>query len=227
MPELIVILLVISIIAGMYMYFIYQRDTKDLENKLLSCKTLCPNYNNNNSNINKEKFSKINHPLAQQQPMVMSSSSTSTYDAKNYSDPLVYPTSRPPSHVFEMVANNALFHNPTRGYPDSPSYIGNLIEENLVGNDDDLKMFNMDVKDTTINSQIPSVLQLMGLQKYPGSSKFDYYVLLPSTGNSPPIKYVIDNNKNEEIYDGDHVKILGKKYIVKKNKSPFEYLPNF
>lgn len=159
------------------------------------------------------------------------------YDINNISNPLVYPTSRPPSYLFRPLMDNPLFFYPTRGFPDKPNYIGNLIETKLSGDNDRWedkdkrfdRIFNKsesyhDDNDKYYrNPQLPSVLQLMGQQKYPGSSKFDYYVLLPSTGDNPPIKYVVTTDKNEQVYDGDIIKVLNRTYTVKKNRSPFEY----
>jgi hypothetical protein len=151
--------------------------------------------------------------------------------------------------------DNPIFYTPTRGYPDQPAYIANLIETKLSNeytNKDKNEQFNryynshkgccehcaynghndncancIDCKqdgEKYYNPQLPSVLQLMGFQKYPGSSKYDYYVLLPSTGNNPPIKYFVKTHRNEEVFDGDIIEILGKSYFVQKNKSPFEYI---
>jgi hypothetical protein len=146
------------------------------------------------------------------------------YDINNIGNPLVYPTSRPPSYLFRPLMDNPMFFFPTRGFPDKPGYIANLVAAKYVGkNVEPDSEWEKGTTDNDYDPQLPSVLQLMGLQKYPGSSKFDYYVLLPSTGNGSPIKYTVSTPKNEEVYDGDVIKVLGKAYIVKKNKSPFEY----
>lgn len=225
-----------------------------------------PNNNNNNNNyhpnpesnnnyhINKNSMNKnpnfsnsippriephIPHhmPVPPMPPVPILEDPVKIYDLNNINNPLVYPTSRPPSYAFRPMMNNPLFFYPTRGFPDQPGYIANLIETKLASKDweDKNKKFDRifnhsedskewDKEDRKeYNPQLPSVLQLMGQQKYPGSSRYDYYVLLPSTGTNPSIKYVIHTPKHEEVYDGDMVEVLGKTYTVRKNKSPFEY----
>lgn len=232
--------LLILIIAGLaiYNFFNYQKEIEGLQARLNNCSSLCSypvsisntskdnkmnnynNYNDNNNNhnnnnndnndynnkhdvkqINKKTLILPNIPQIVEDPV-------SVYDVNNINNPLVYPTSRPPSYLFRPMINNPLFFYPTRGIPDKPSYIANLIEIKPSSENTD-----------NYNPQLPSVLQLMGQQKYPGSSKFDYYVLLPSTGNNPPIKYPVNTYKNEEVYDGDIIEVLNKKYTVKKNKN--------
>lgn len=167
------------------------------------------------------------------------------YDVNNLENPFVKPTARPPGYIFGPMMSNPSFYNPTRGYPDKAAYIANLVKINasdkkkLLGNGDDrnrkfdefynghLLFAEQEYKNKHhhhhSDPQTPTVLQLMGYQKYPGSSKFEYYVLLPSTGNNPSIKYPIETHKNEELYDGDIVRVLNQEYVVQKNKSPFEY----
>lgn len=74
------------------------------------------------------------------------------------------------------------------------------------------------------NPQLPSVLQLIAQRQYTKNDKYDYYVLLPSSGNNPPIKYSIKTHRNQEIYDGDIIYVLGKEYIFKQNKNIFDNL---
>ena len=156
------------------------------------------------------------------------------YDVNNMTNPLVYPTARPASYVFRPLMDNPYFFQPARGFPDKPAYVANLVETKYDKHDnhnhqDRFKHVNFgdtepeEEEKQNDNPQLPSVLQLIGQQKYNGSCKYNYYVLLPSTGNSHPIKYTIKSRKDEELFDGDNVWVLGKQYTVRKNKSPFEY----
>ena len=156
------------------------------------------------------------------------------YDYENYSN-RVYSKKRPmtaPDH--DLTYNyRPLFNYHTRGLPTEPIYLGNLVEIRLNDNQSNLSCqacnlgYNLHMAPKPLipsppypyghNPQLPSVIQLMGNQKYPNSDRYDYFVLLPS-GNNEPIKYSINSYRNQEIMDGDRVVILGKGYIFKKNK---------
>lgn len=144
------------------------------------------------------------------------------YDIDNYTNPFAYPTTRPTSEQFRPLINNPLFYWPTRGYPDEPAYVGNLVEERERPHHGH-NGHNGQQEEPVYNPQLPSVLQLMGFQKYSRADRYEYYVLLPSTGTNPPIKFPISNRNQQEIFDGDRVGVMGKHYIFRKNKSPFEY----
>ena len=200
------LILILLLLVGfiIYNYFTYQKDIDNLKTQLNNCKST--QSKQNQDNFNYDNFNGYDQRILIPPPVIKDP--VKTYDINNIGNPLIYPTTRPPSTIFTSLMDNPLFFYPTRGYPDRPNYIGNLIEIN---------------KNDNNNPQLPSVLQLIGQQKYPGSSKYDYYVLLPSSGNNPPIKYIIKTDRNEELYNGDIVKILDKSYTVEKNKSPFEY----
>jgi len=141
------------------------------------------------------------------------------YDDVNFNDPFAFPTARPPNYIFRPMINNPIFNIPTKGFPDSPAYVANLIETRLLN--------NTDGEDGHFDER--SILQLIGQQKYPNSCKYDYYVLLTKNRN-PPMKIKIHTKNNEELYTGDQVVIpeLGNKvYTVRKNDSPYEYSPWF
>lgn len=268
-----IFVLVIVILVGiaLYLYFTSQKDINDLKARLNYCisqndeskiqtftseKKYIPYQNTNDidpslSGYDYSSFS-INQPdipFVEPSPFVpIIEDPVMIYDMNNINNPLVYPTARPPTHLFRSMLDNSLFSYPTRGYPDNPAYIGNLIETKLTsdgdkwedkdkkfdryynkkngsdGSDGDAKDMEKNNNEKYYNPQLPSVLQLMGQQKHPGSPRYDYYVLLPSTGNNPSIKYTVSTQKNEEVYDGDIIKVLNKTYILKKNKSPFEYI---
>lgn len=135
------------------------------------------------------------------------------YDNRNLSDPLAFPTARPASYIFRPMLNNPLFNIPTRGFPDSPAYVGNLVEAKMMRGGMETKF------DDT------SLLQLMSQQRYPNSNKYDYYVLLTSN-RAPAMKIKVKTKNHDELYDGDEVTIPefgNKTYIFKKNKSAFKY----
>lgn len=216
-----ILILIIILVIAIYIFFIYQKDIDNLKNKLNECLNTCHKkdpikttlHNNlenpvypNNTPISLHQTEHIPTPLINNPNIIKP---IEIYDNSNLEDPLVYPTARQSEHIFKSLINNPLFFNHTKGLPDKPHYIANLVEIN-----------SEDENNKSYNPQLPTVLQLIGQQKYPNSFKFNYYVLLPSTGNNPPIKYVIDTHHNEELYDDDIVKILGKSYMVKKNKSP-------
>ena len=160
-------------------------------------------YGNSNAN---------NTPISQQFVLVQNEPDVdpvTDYDVNNIHNPLVYPTLRPNSHIYNKLRNNPLFEHPTRGFPDKPTYIANLIEVE---------------RTEPYNPQLPSVLQLIAQQKYPNGSVYDYYVLLPTIGNGSPIKYTINTpHRNQELYDDDIVNVINKQYRVKRNKNVFEY----
>lgn len=233
-----------------------------LKTQLLNC-----NNNNNNNNANKntnnnpimtenlDTISSIPIPPTPPQPPISPPvppanppvpDPVAVFDKYNLDDPLVYPTARPASYIFRQVVGNPAFNFPTRGFPDKPSYVGNLIEKRLVvdKNKDNFygrynkrhnktKSYNSDSESISSyrfrhkrNKAYDdlSILQLIAQQKYPASYKFNYYVLL--TDKSPPIKIKVKKRGDEEIYDGDEVIIpeLGnRKYIFFKNDSPYEY----
>ncbi len=132
------------------------------------------------------------------------------YDIHNLEDPLEAPTSRPPKHIFRPLYGSPLIDYPTRGRPDDYSYMGNLVRSSVLANSDDAYVQPAD-----------SILQVMGRQKFPGSSIYDYYVLLDKS-HMRDVKINIKTSKNSELYDGDTLVIpeLGNvEYTFTKNKS--------
>lgn len=258
-----VLVIIIIAIVAIYNFFSYQKYIDDLKMQLSNYNNIAPVKQTLENEKIYKKSQYTDKLLAEQQPIqsvslhpinipepplfpelnvqpqgppMIPDDPVNIYDINNINNPFVYPTTRPASYLFRPMMNNPLFFSPTRGFPDKPGYIANLVEVDLVdgvgSGEDKNKKFdrvfnkmedNRNDRNEGHNPQLPSVLQLMGLQKYPGCSKFDYYVLLPSSGNNPPIKYTVHTHRNEEVYDGDIIKVLGKAYIVKKNKSPFEY----
>jgi hypothetical protein len=128
-------------------------------------------------------------------------------DYKVMGDPLTEATRRPPRHVIGPVINSPYFNYPTRGYTDSYSLKGYLIDETATDNKD-------------------KFIKLFGREKYPNSTEWEYYVSI-NTGIDDNIKYTLDKQR-KELWDGDNVYIdlLGKNYKAKilKQKT-FEYNP--
>ena len=73
-------------------------------------------------------------------------------DRNAFTDPLSPPTRRQPRHVYNDVINYNHFYNPTRGYPDSYHYMGNLVRK-----------------------EDEKIVKLFGRQTYPNSNKYEYY----------------------------------------------------
>ena len=151
------------------------------------------------------------------------------YDAETLVNPFVAPTSRPPGYFFGPTLVNPLFNFPTQGIPDDYSYVGNLVETDLLHDKDKNKNKNIKImgeeaeeteefkKNLHTNT---SLLQLIGRQRYPNGNRYDYYALVPS--GLGHIKVEVRSHRNHELYDGDEVEIseLGhKKYTFKKNPS--------
>lgn len=116
------------------------------------------------------------------------------YDRSKLSDPLVAPTRRPNRYELMPYARHMMSNLPTRGFPDSFTQLGTLSAER--SKDDQNKL-----------------LRLFGRQVYPGSSAYEYYVMI-SSGNDI-IKMPLEITK--EIYNGDNVAVptLKGKYGVR------------
>lgn len=129
------------------------------------------------------------------------------FDYKTLSDPLTEPQRRPPRHIFNNMVNNPYFNVPVRGYPDSFSKQGYLIDESLPNNDP------------------AKIIYLFGREKYPSSDTYDYYVVAVIGGNE--VKIDLDKY-TREFYGGEtvHVPIVNKDYIVKLDKrADLQYNP--
>lgn len=131
------------------------------------------------------------------------------YDYKNLLDPFQEPGRR--SSRFDMInmISNPHINIPSRGYPDSYSVQGYLVDDHN----------NVDVNDPN------KIIRLYGRQSYPTGSEWQYYVEI-NIGND---KLKTDLCKNRrEIFDGDmvYVELIKRNYRVKllKNKT-LEYNP--
>jgi uncharacterized membrane-anchored protein YhcB (DUF1043 family) len=128
-------------------------------------------------------------------------------DYRQLMDPLVEPAKRPPRHIMDTIVNSPYFNYPTRGFTDSFSHVGYLIDENSKEGDEN------------------KIIRLFGREKYPRSSEHEYYIEIRV--GLDKIKYTLDKQRRE-LFDGDnvYVDIVKKNYKVNilKNKS-LEYNP--
>lgn len=126
------------------------------------------------------------------------------YDYSKLYDPLTDPTRRvgryeiPPYYLKQMI------DIPTRGYPDSYSQFGVLVNKNKKNKETDNK-----------------ILRLFGRQTYPGSSVYEYYIMI--NNGLDQIKLPLRTKRRNELYDGDKVFVpeLGRDYTV--NLHDFSY----
>ena len=100
-------------------------------------------------------------------------------DQHALSNPLVAPTRRNPNYMYPPFT--IPLNIPTRGYPDSYQYLGNLRR-----------------------AADEKIVKLFGRQKYRGSNEYEFYGIM-SDSNGSNIKIQIDQTK--ELYDGDEIDI--------------------
>lgn len=103
-------------------------------------------------------------------------------DKKVINNILVAPERRLPRHAYPPKYFKDLINIPTRGYPDNYQQLGMLIRKS------DEKL-----------------LKLFGRQTYPGSNKYEYYVVdsNSNTDNKVPLKVSSD----KELYDNEKIDI--------------------
>jgi hypothetical protein len=131
-------------------------------------------------------------------------------DYRVVSDPLAPAVKRPASHIFPPTEFTRYIDIPTRGYPDTFQYLGNMFRMNG-------------------NSEVSGekVVKLFGRQKYPGSNQYDYYGI---TNDSSTLNYKIpiSTKHDQEIFDGDTVNVpsLGGSFQVNLHPDQtFRYNP--
>jgi len=102
-------------------------------------------------------------------------------DYRVLNDPLIEPTKRVPRHVVPIpIMDDINFQ--TRGFVDNYQYVGNLIR-----------------------ASDEKIIKLMGRQKYPGSTKFEYFGLMENNGVIT--KTAIDVTGDNEVQDGDNITV--------------------
>jgi len=149
----------------------------------------------NNKSSNPKK---INIDIIQQ-PSTRPINPAKEYDYRAFNDPMVPPKKRGDYDLFPSVA--------TQGYPSGYRKMGLLIDKEAA-NDDPYKF-----------------MVLMGRQKYPRSSVYEYYVT--ENKNDSALKFDLPSVQKELMSD-DTLEItdLGKTYTTKIDKNlTFEYNP--
>ena len=138
------------------------------------------------------------------------------YDYNKIADPLEDPVRRVARHELMPAVMRRSIDYPTRGYPDNFTQQGVLIKMRSRKNNKEEEEENKENKDNKDNNN--KLLRLFGRQEYPGSNKYEYYVLV-SSGNDL-IKIGLDNKNNKELYCGDNIYIseLNEDYRVKLHK---------
>lgn len=126
------------------------------------------------------------------------------YDYRKMNDPLEEPVRRVPRHEIHPLHMKRLIDQPTRGYPD------NFVQSGILVKDRDHKDHDDKENKHTGDNKI---LRLFSRQDYPGSNKYEYYIMINS--GLDRIKVPLSVRKRE-LYDGDKVvvKELGTRYRV-------------
>ena len=122
------------------------------------------------------------------------------YDYRTLTDPLVPPLKRDDYNI-------AVIPVATRGYPGGYKKIGTLIDPDAV------------------NTDPYKFLILIGRQKYPGSTQYDYFIT--ENKQDSALKFDLPN-LHKELYTDDEITVdeLSKVYKVKIDRSlGFEYNP--
>lgn len=130
------------------------------------------------------------------------------YDYRVLEDPMKDPKRRLPRYLMGPTVASPLFNFPTRGLRDSFSQQGYLIDNRASTSDSN------------------KILQLFGRQKWPNSSRYEYYVTFQSGDKDR--KYDLDRY-TKELYDKDEVLVdilNDRRYEVKLFKQEgLEYNP--
>jgi len=104
-----------------------------------------------------------------------------TRDQRALNDPLAPPTRRNPGYTYPPHLPYPPLDIPSRGYPDTYQYYGNLRRAD------------------------GKVVKLFGRQVYPGSHEYEYYGITSDNYGSE-VKIKIETQRRE-IYDGDEIDI--------------------
>lgn len=134
---------------------------------------------------------------------VISNNLIKKYDMDKLIDPYTAPTRRvaryeiPPEYMKRMI------DLPTRGYPDNYILLGTLVNDNTDKNDPN------------------HILRLYGRREFPGSKRYEYYTAINSGLDQIKIP-LRTRNRQEELYDGDKVKVKELDTYYKVNLYPFD-----
>lgn len=149
----------------------------------------------NQQKVNQQVHSEINLEI---DPVIQ-------YDYNKYVNPLEQPTRRVARHEIHPIHVKQMIDLPSRGYPDNFTQIGVLVQ---IKNKKNKKSKNKN----KMNNQ-NNILRLFGRQEYPGSNRYEYYVMINS--GLDQIKLPLELRR-QELYDGDTVvvKQLNQRYEV-------------
>jgi|SRR3989304_7709841 len=111
------------------------------------------------------------------------------YDYNNAFDPFVEPVRRVARHDIHPMHLKRVIDYPTRGYPDNYIQMGVLTK----------RYFN------NIDDTDNKVIRLFGRQEYPGSNRYEYFIMVNSGPDS--IKIPLDSGRKIELYDGDDIDV--------------------
>jgi hypothetical protein len=233
MNSLLISLILVIIFGYLFLHFEAQKKKeiksiqKQYENKLVNIKNEhnnnhIPIHQNNNINkisheinqrnlINNLEIQQLQHKSSLQSNNPTLEDAIITRDYRVVYDPLVPAVKRPDINAFPHLEFSKYIDIPTRGYPDTYQYIGNMFK--ITGN-------------TDVSGE--KVVKLFGRQKYPSSNQYEYYGM---TNDSTTLNYKIPitTKRNMELNDGDNIEIsqLGGLYQVNIHPDQtFRYNPN-
>lgn len=165
--------LIVVVIIGIIFLDKYMSN-KDKENDSESRKHIDPKQT---YNITNTKNTIVSEPRTR--PIVSPGRIFHNRDRRALSDPLAPPTRRNPNYMYPPFT--IPLNIPTRGYPDTYHYWGNLRR-------------NEDGK----------IVKLFGRQKYRGSNTYEYYGIVSDTYGKD-LKIQINNER--ELFDNDEIDI--------------------
>jgi hypothetical protein len=138
------------------------------------------------------------------------------YDYRKAYDPLEQPARRVARYELPPVDFKRIIDLPSRGYPDNFTQIGVVVRNDKKDHTHDKKNNDKHNDKNKIVNDDNRVLRLFGRQEYPGSNRYEYYVMINS-GNDQ-IKIPINDNRKrrDELYDNDiiYIKELNDQYKV-------------
>jgi len=138
-------------------------------------------YNDNGYNQNIQSIPSIQSiPLVPQVPLASPYDILRRYDYRTLTDPMVPPYKRDDYNLPVLPI-------PTRGFPAPFKKMGTLVSK-------------------TTNKDPYKFLFLMGRQKYPGSSHYDYYATEKGSEGNGTLKFDLPH-LHKELYTGDKIKI--------------------
>lgn len=189
-----IILIILLLILSIYNYFAYQRNVKMLREQGIQPVII------GQDNVTPQK---INVIVRDTPPII---DPLIDYDRRNMYDPLQDPVKRPTRRALGPIINHPLFDEYTRGYPDNYNWVGTLTNSDGTASADN------------------KILRLMGREKYPGASQWEYYTLVNSGHDQIKTPIVREDNKKTEVYTDDIMvvsSLSNAKYKVTLNPDNF------